>query len=398
MVLRRMLVSTSLVFLLFVVLHASAISAQTATASKHGSRAVASLVLSTPLDYQVFQRQTLRRGVVRILGRSNVAAGRAEVRILGQSLAGPLPAKWYPLSLEPSTGEFHADLDIAAGGFFAVEVRAWRGRREIARVRVLHVGVGEVFVVSGQSNSTNYGEVRQVTETGMVTTFNGEAWRPANDPQPGVQDSSAKGSFIPPFGDALYRRYHVPIGIASVGHGSTSVRQWLPAGENVEVMPTMTRYVARGSDGSLTSDGTLFDGLMERIEQLGPHGFRAVLWHQGESDSHQLPEHEITADVYRRMLEEVILASRKRAGWEIPWFVAQATYHTPSDTSCQQIRDAQESLWRTGIAIQGPDTDTLTSEYRQNNGQGTHMNDAGLKTHGLLWALSVERYLDPLLR
>jgi hypothetical protein len=43
--------------------------------------------------------------------------------------------------------------------------------------------------------------------------------RIADDPQPGVQDTSSRGSFIPAFGDALYAKYHVPVGIADVGHG-----------------------------------------------------------------------------------------------------------------------------------------------------------------------------------
>jgi hypothetical protein len=128
---------------------------------------------------------------------------------------------------------FHADLKTAAGGYYEIDVRVRHGASHIDTLTVPHVGVGEVFVVSGQSNSTNYGEVPLGTETGMVTTFSGDAWRLANDPQPGVQDNSKKGSFIPFFGDALYRKYRVPIGVASVGHGSTSVRQWLPAGEPV---------------------------------------------------------------------------------------------------------------------------------------------------------------------
>src|SRR3984957_9069500 len=209
----------------------------------------------------------------------------------------------------------------------------------------------------------------------MVTTFDGQAWRVADDPQPGVQDNSKKGSFIPTFGDALYRRYGVPIGIASVGHGSTSVRQWLPAGEAVEVMPTMTKYVTQQSDGTLLSDGTLFNGMIARMRQLGDYGFRAVLWHQGESDSHQAPEHEISADTYRRMLEHVIVTSRARAGWDVPWFVSEATYGTPEIPAWPPIREAQRSLWSSGIAHQGPDADTLTAAYRQNNGKGVHFND-----------------------
>lgn len=98
------------------------------------------------------------------------------------------------------------------------------------------------------------------------------------------------------------------------------------------------------------------------------------------------------------MLREVILSSRKKAGWDLPWFVAEATYHSPSDMECPPIRAAQRSMWESGVALEGPDTDTLTMQYRQNNGKGVHFNDAGLKAHGLLWARAVENYLDKVLR
>lgn len=355
------------------------------------------LQLSSPLDYEVFQRQTKLRGNILIRGHVSVAAAQVEARLSGHSLNGPLSATWRKVSVNSDTGDFTTNLTSTAGGFYSLEVRAQGHSRSVETLVVPHVGIGEVFIVSGQSNSTNYGETLQVTETRMVTTFDGSTWRIANDPQPGVQDNSKKGSFIPPFGDALYRRYGVPIGVASVGHGSTSVRQWLPAGAPVEVMPTMTKFVIELPNGTLVCDGTLFKGMMARIEELGPHGFRALLWHQGESDAHQAPAHEISAAVYRRMLAHIILETRRRAGWDIPWIVAQASYHTPNDPSCPPIREAQQSLWTDGLAIQGPDTDTLTSAFRQNNGKGTHFNDAGLRAHGLLWAENVEAYLDPLL-
>jgi Carbohydrate esterase, sialic acid-specific acetylesterase len=361
----------------FAIAQPPAVLATPATAT-----AAADVILTSPLDYQVFQRETRLRGTIQIRGRLLAPADSVEARVAGRGIDGPLVATWHKLSLDQHTGEFRADLKTAAGGFYEVDVRVQHGAQRGVALTVPHVGVGEVFVVSGQSNSTNYGEVPQVTETGMVTTFSGEVWRLANDPQPGVQDNSKKGSFIPSFGDALYRRYRVPIGVASVGHGSTSVRQWLPAGEPVEVMPTMTKYIIQNTDSTLISDGTLFNGMMTRIRQLGMYGFRAVLWHQGESDSHQPPEHEIAAEMYRRMLEQVIQATRSQAEWNIPWFVAQATYHTPEDTSCPPIREAQRSLWQSGIAFEGPDTDTLTAVYRQNNGKGTHLNEAGLKAHG----------------
>lgn len=356
------------------------------------------LTLASPLDYQVFQRTTRLAGAIELRGHGPAEADNLRVRIKGQAISGKLHHKWTKFTLNSSSGDFKQIIETSAGGFYTVEVQLRRGHHRLAASTIPHVGVGEVFVIAGQSNSTNYGETLQTVQTGMVSTFSGDSWRIANDPQPGTQDNSKKGSFLPSFGDALYRKYQVPIGIASTGHGSTSIRQWLPAGEKVEVMPTMTKYITKTADGTLISDGTLFNGMMHRIQQFGPHGFRAVLWHQGESDSHQAPEHEISASTYRDMLEHVILSARQQAGWDIPWLVAQASYHTPEDPSTPPIREAQQSLWKSGIALQGPDTDTLTAAYRQNNGKGTHFNDAGLKAHGALWAQSVEVWLDPILR
>jgi hypothetical protein len=228
----------------------------------------------------------------------------------------------------------------------------------------------------------------------MVVSFDGQRWAIADDPQPGVQDNSSKGSFIPSFGDALVEKYRVPIGVASVGHGSTSVRQWLPAGMTFAAPPTMSKFVTEQSPGVWECDGTLFNGMMERIHQLGPHGFRALLWHQGESDANQKPGHQISGEEYRRLLTEIIRQSRKDAGWNFPWFVAEASYHSPTDTSYPEIREAQHSLWQSGIALEGPDTDQLTGAYRQNNGAGVHFSSQGLRAHGELWAKKVEAYLD----
>jgi hypothetical protein len=381
-----------------------------AVLAAHAQQAI---TLTSPRDYQVFQRLIRDRGFILVRGRLSTPADRLEVRVIEREdtvietisarSAPRLSTKWRRLAVNKVSGDFAASIPTPPGGFYDVELRTIRGHTPNTQRTVPHVGVGEVFLIAGQSNSTNYGEVPQATQTRMVTTFDGITWRIADDPQPGTQDNSKKGSFAPSFGDAMFARYHVPIAIASVGHGSTSIRQWLPAGDNVEVMPTMTRYVTRNPDGSLTSTGTLFNGMLNRIRQLeasappGGHGLRAILWHQGESDSHQPAEHEISAETYRRMLIRVITATRTSGGWPVPWFVAQATYHLPTDTSTPAIREAQQSLWQQGIALQGPDTDTLGPPYRQNNGTGTHLNDTGLKLHGQLWARAVSVWLDPLL-
>ena len=227
------------------------------------------LKLTSPLDYQVFQRLTQKAGAIVVRGRLDGTSEEVRVRV---ALPGKTEAKWFPLSIHPKTREFWGEVAVPPGGWYRVEVEA-----DGKTVAVEHVGLGEVFVVSGQSNSANYGDERLKTETGLVSSFSGDRWRLANDPQPGVQDGSGGGSFIPAFGDALAKKYKVPVGIASVGYGGTSVRQWLPAGDTMDSEPTAPSFVKKTGGHEWTCDGTLFNGMLQRIGQLGHGGFRAVL-------------------------------------------------------------------------------------------------------------------------
>ena len=120
-----------------------------------------------------------------------------------------------------------------------------------------------------------------------------------------------------------------------------------------------------------------------------------MLWHQGESDAGQARSGypasvQISGDQYRQFMEKLIRASRTRAGWEIPWFVAEATYHSEQDPADEEFRAAQRALWQSKIALEGPDTDALRKEYRA----GVHFNAKGLQAHGHLWAAKVGVWLD----
>jgi hypothetical protein len=360
------------------------------------------LSLDSPKNFQVFQRRDLELGIILLQGRVDVTNAVLEFRLSGPPLKGGLQAAWKPLSCDPQTGAFRTELPFPAGGWYQLEVRLVRGGESLPLQTVGHVGVGEVFVVAGQSNSTNYGESRQKPQSGLVSTFDGARWRIADDPQPGTFDRSSNGSFLPSFGDALVAKYKVPIGVASTGSGATSVRQWLMKGEKIGRLPSSIRNITTNSAGGWEAAGDLFDHLLQRVNALGPHGFRALLWHQGESDAGQArggygPDRQISGEDYKKMLARIIQASQDRAGWKFPWFVAQATYHSPSDPSDAEFRDAQKWFWDTGLALQGPDTDTLTGDNRANHGKGVHLSAKGLEAHGKLWAEKVVAYLDQVL-
>ncbi len=85
-----------------------------------------------------------------------------------------------------------------------VEVRGVQDDETVAETAVEHVGVGEVFIVAGQSNAANHGSVNQVTKSQLVSSFDGKHWSIANDPQRGA--SADGGSFMPAFDDAMTAR------------------------------------------------------------------------------------------------------------------------------------------------------------------------------------------------
>jgi hypothetical protein len=250
-----------------------------------------------------------------------------------------------------------------------------------------------VFVVAGQSNAANHGGERQSTRTGRVTAFDGERWWLASDPQPGASGNG--GSFMSPFGDALVERLGVPVGLVPAAVGATSVREWLPGGTPIANLPTLTGRVVSVAPGRWESDGALFDNLVTRTRSLGPRGVRAVLLHQGESDANQaLTDRTLRGELYREYLSLLIREHRGRCGWEVPWFVARASYHTPDDPGSPDIRDAQSAVSASGLSLEGPDTDALTGPLRDNSGRGVHLSGDGLRAHGKLWADSVGGWLE----
>ena len=347
------------------------------------------LRLTSPLEYQVLQRSSPGVGTLQIIGELSEEMSKeslkAESTIEARFSSESNETFWRRVVGSVSGRTVNGTVEAPAGGWWRLEVRVALAGKSVASGSVDQVGVGEVFVIAGQSNSANHGEEKQRTLSRRVATFDGKTWRIADDPQPGASGNG--GSFIPSFADAVVEKHNVPVGIIACGIGATSVREWLPQGSTFPNPPTIESRVERLADGSWASRGGAFNAFISRMKPLGPHGFRAVLWHQGESDANQKdPSRTLSGELYREYLECVIHESRCAIGWDAPWFVAQVSYHVPGDEGSDEIRAAQASLWRDGVAHQGPDSDAIKGTFRERNGQGVHFSGAGLREHGAKWA------------
>lgn len=361
------------------------------------NRPIVYLDLESPSDYQVIQRSSQRSAFVSIRGTTDQALVGDLVFEASyestDSADSKAPRVWEQFTVKREDLQFSGQIELPEGGWYKLRVRVRLAERIVAESMIPHVGVGEVFVVAGQSNSANHGEERTATKTGLVSMQSGSGWLLAHDPITGASGNG--GSFLPHFGDRIAEKFQVPVGLVARGIGATSVREWLPEGIYFPNPPTIESRVRRTDDRQWESDGTAYHSLRKVVEVLGPSGFRAVLWHQGESDANQRDaSRTLQGDLYTRYLTTIIEGIRDDAKWPVPWFVAQASYHTPDDPGSDEIRNAQLAVARSGIALQGPDSDKLQGDYRDQSGRGVHFSAKGLRAHGDLWFEKVAPWIE----
>lgn len=347
---------------------------------------ISGLALTSPLPHQVTQRIGFEPRQAHEHSQAAMNLGYADVSVSGTypaevgaqdiakttlecrvRLLADCPGResdWQEVAATIDRDQFRAQVRVAAGGWYCLEVRLKQGPAVIASGAVEPFGVGEVFIVAGQSYSTNCNDERlTVTDPQRrVAAYDSQAhaWRIADDPQP-APDGSDGGSIWPAFGDQLAAVLRVPIGLANVGVGATSSAQWLPKS------PLHERLIAVG-------------------QTLGR--FRAVLWQQGESDVLA----RTTTDGYVANLVQIRDVAAKSWGFEPPWLLAKSTLHpTVYNDAVEEeaIRIAIDQLWQRPEFLPGPDTDILGGENRGGPTTRRHFSGIGQRRAAALWFAAV---------
>jgi eukaryotic-like serine/threonine-protein kinase len=326
------------------------------------AHAAANLVLSSPTPRAVIQRGADNAAKVTIAGTCEAGVTAISARAVLMSGGKGAGTEWKLVAKPRADGSFRGRLVVPAGGWYRIEVRVLQGEGIVAEGAVERVGVGEVFITAGQSNAENFGNPSQKPSDDRVSSWNPAtgAWQFAVDPQPGFPGAFVKfndqgGSPWPALGEALVRDLGVPIGFVMCGDGGTAVSQWLPG-------------------------GGLYARIRVAVRTFGRGGGRAILWHQGESDTSS----GTPASVYAQRLQAVIDASRKDARWEVPWVIAIVAYNNHREFLANEagVRAGQQAVCNGKSVFVGPTTDDLVDGYRWD---GIHMNDKGLREHGRRW-------------
>lgn len=277
---------------------------------------------------------------------------------------GPAAAFERKLDAPPDGDPISLAVDVPAGGWYRLHVDALDAAGgSLATARVERVGVGEVFLIGGQSYAGNHNdellELRDPFARATACDVPARAWRTCHDPQPTT--TGAAGSIWPALADALLPIVQCPIGLVNVSVGATASRRWMP-GE------------------------ALFDRLLDGARAAGD--FRAVLWQQGESDVIEKTTTETYVERYRAIRRGFV----EKSGRDVPWLLAKSTLHpTVYDDPVHEsaIRKAIDSLWREPGFAPGPDTDILAGENRGPPGSQRHWTGSGQRRAAAMWFAAI---------
>lgn len=306
--------------------------------------------LESPDHHQIVQRDEYNTGIFPVSGSTEYAVDLIEGRYITPET--DFESEWVSVAV-PLSSNFYGTIEVPTG-WHRLEFRFMNNGNQVALHTVNPVGVGEVFIVAGQSNSANSGDAPLTPTDSRVSTWGPSGWRFGYDPQPAATGNS--GSPWPVAGDLLASRYDVPIGFLSVGFGGTQVDRWVP------------------------SQNDLFPRITDALDAVEPNGARAILWHQGESNAGGT-----AAEDYARMLGEVVLGSREYAGYEIPWIVARVSFVPNGDpVKMGWIIEGQNAVIdEDPLTFPGPPTDDLNgTQWRYDT---IHFNEAGLREHASRW-------------
>lgn len=352
----------------------------------------AQVTISYPHNRQVFQRNNANEANFSILGNCVTTATSVQVKLVPvQANQGTL-VNWTTLDTNPAGGLFQGQVK-AKGGWYTLWIRSLVNGKALDSTSLSRVGVGENFIIAGQSNAQGtmwrQGEKGAVDDRvicanvysffteynqnpdhrllkNLTTDFPFTDFVQMSD-QTTIGPLGLSKYYWAKLGDSLVTKLNVPVCFINVAWLGTSMQNWA---ESSRGLATENPWAA----GQMFATGFPYNNLKRASELYGvKNGVRAILWHQGESDTYHKKVDKVQ---YKKYFVEVIETLRRQTGLTIPWvisevsFGATAYYGFPGivDGTCTtplwnpEIIAGQKEMLTDGIFTElysGPNTDQV---------------------------------------
>lgn len=238
-----------------------------------------SVIIEGPKDWQIIQQEN-GKADLKLSGiwryKEKLKKPRVYVRIVRED-TGETVIPWQG-STDDGNGKWKITLtSVPAGGLYRIEsclnqdegiVFEWAIRGDM----IHHVGIGDIYIIAGQSNSAGYGKdpVYDPPELGVHLLKNNGKWDLASHPMnestntihPENTETANPGhSPYLSFAKYLKRETGYPIGLIQTALGGSPLSAWNPE-----------------------EDGTLYRNML-KIIAANDSKIRGVLWYQGCADA-----------------------------------------------------------------------------------------------------------------
>jgi Carbohydrate esterase, sialic acid-specific acetylesterase len=326
----------------------------------------AQISIKIPYEKSVFQRNNSNIGNIFITGTLEQDVDRVEARIVPRIANQGVQTEWKTIDNIIDGQSFTGSLE-GQGGWYRLEVRAILNNQVTFTNSVEKVGIGEVFIVAGQSNAQGDGRFSNAKSSSdeRVLAF-----------EPNYYDHNtaliqnfpnflsiekftniSSNTNIGPLGftawcwgelgDQLVKKLNVPVLFYNAALSGTSTENWLASISGKDTYHVVT--------GVKFEKFMPYHALRRTLHSLiSIYGVRSILWHQGESDAIS----RVSELTYFNNLRDLIQESRNNTGEKIPWVVARVSRYEGSNypniiSGQNRVISTIESVWA------GPSTDEI---------------------------------------
>ena len=328
----------------------------------------AQLTISNPVNDQIFQRDANGFASIAITAYAHFPYSRIEAKLIPGQNNSHTGKEFSFTSDQIKQGFLYATIQ-AETGWYRLEITGYGDKGIVDSTSISRIGVGEVFLIAGNSNSMGLPDLGAKNASDQVISFNAvnktlnsENITVAPDEPMQMAEYSpiaAKNYIFPSgetswywgeLGDMISRKMNTPVLFLNAGWAAANSENYRDGATGKDAFNI---YV-----GKYWPNRQPYTNIVNTIRYFNSSlGLRAVLWSHGENDA-QL---NFTEENYFNNIKTLIENSRLDSGYPVPWIIARNSASFTLPKPYAPVINAQKRLAviKNFNSFAGPDLDTI---------------------------------------